>query len=322
MAHPMKPSPTDDARFLSALRPRRFHDAEELAGDGEGDQNEALLLVDGTALLSATTPFGPHDAVLLHSPALLNLPRALAGTRDVSVTRIAEGSETIPFTAEDARALAFSTGPDGPPFRRLALSSLASALRGTNDSLSRFFEGGEPPSPPRVRVAPPATPALPADGAADEGAVDGRAAHDLFDAAGLDPSVLPALGLTARTLRGGARLVSAGERGDEAYLVAEGRLLVSLLIPGAGHEALGFAGRGEIVGEMALVDDAPRSADVSAHGGPALVYVLSRGVFRSLLESGDPAGAPLLGGTCAALCRRLEEALRKAAGFRILAGPG
>jgi len=72
---------------------------------------------------------------------------------------------------------------------------------------------------------------------------------------------------------------------------------------------------------MSLVDDAPRSADLYAHNGPAVVYVLSRDVFRRLLESGDPQGAPLLAGIAVVLARRLEEALKKSAGFRILSGP-
>ena len=313
---------SEDARFLAALRPRRFHDEELLVGEGGNGRaggaggtegtGEVLLLVEGAALLSAVTRFGPHDAVLLMAPAMLNLPLALAGARGVSVHRLAEGSETIAFPAEEARALAFSTGPDGPPFRRLALATLAVAVRGANASLSRFFESfaTASPAPAKKEDLPRSVP------------VDAGKARELFDAAGLDPAVLPALGLTARLVPSGGRLLSAGEAGDEAFLVAEGRLMVSILIPGAGREALAFAGPGEILGEMALVDDAPRSADVEAHGGPALVYALSRRVFRALLDSGHPAGAALLGGVCVALCRRLEEALRKGAGFRLLSGPG
>jgi hypothetical protein len=60
---------------------------------------------------------------------------------------------------------------------------------------------------------------------------------------------------------------------------------------------------------------------VYAHGGPAVVYVLTREVFQRLLGSGAPEGAPLLGGLIFLLARRLEEAIKKAAGFRILSGP-
>jgi hypothetical protein len=52
-----------------------------------------------------------------------------------------------------------------------------------------------------------------------------------------------------------------------------------------------------------------------------MVYVLSRDVFRRLMETGDPQGAPLLAGLAVILARRLEEAIKKTAGFRILSGP-
>ena len=72
---------------------------------------------------------------------------------------------------------------------------------------------------------------------------------------------------------------------------------------------------------MALVDDSPRSADVVAQDGPVTVFALPREVFRNLLTEGTPEGAPLLGGIVVALVRRFEESVRKAATFRVLAGP-
>jgi len=170
------------------------------------------------------------------------------------------------------------------------------------------------PAPsPHARVA--------GTGTIEDGPVDPARASDLFETVGLDPALLPALGLTARTVLPGAALLAAGETGEEAFLLAEGRLRVSLDIAGGGEEALAILKRGEIAGEMALVDDAPRSADVFAHGGPAVVYVLTRAVFRELLASGAQEGAPLLAGIALVLARRLEEAIKKAAGFRVLAGP-
>ena len=178
-------------------------------------------------------------------------------------------------------------------------------------SLGRFFEGlsAQPsaPDPTRAQTV--------------ESDVDLARARDLFETAGLDPAILPSLGLTARTVLPGAALVKAGDTGHEAFLVVEGRLRVSIDIAGAGEEALAILRPGEIVGEMPLVDDAPRSADVYAHGGPAIVYVLTREVFQGLLGSGAPEGAALLGGLTFLLARRLEEVIKKAAGFRILSGP-
>jgi len=48
---------------------------------------------------------------------------------------------------------------------------------------------------------------------------------------------------------------------------------------------------------------------VFAHGGPAVVYVLTRAAFRDLLASGAPEGAALLAGIALVLTRRLEEAI-------------
>jgi len=169
---------------------------------------------------------------------------------------------------------------------------------------------------PRFRVASD-------DGAGHVGVVPANPSAEvhLDEVSGLDPTTLPDLGLSERRIPSGSRLLSAGDAGEEAYVVAEGRLRVSVRIPGVGEEALAFLGPGEVVGEMALVDDSPRSADVVAQDGQVTVFALPREVFRRLLNEGTPEGAPLLGGIVVALVRRFEESVQKAATFRVLAGP-
>jgi hypothetical protein len=299
-----------DPGLLAGTRARRTFAAGEEIPDRATPVGVFLFLA-GSAELLAETPFGPHPVTLLAAPALADLRAALGGSSGVARLRPAPGAEAVFLPAGEARALAFDSGACGGAFRRIALASLTAAIRGTNASLGRFFEGLS------VRPVPPdPTPARTIDSD-----VDLVRAHDLFETAGLDPAILPALGLTARTVMPGAALVKAGDAGREAFLLAEGRLRVSIDIAGAGEEALAILKPGEIVGEMGLVDDAPRSADVYAHGGRAVVYVLTREVFQRLLQSGAPEGAPLLGGLAYLLARRLEEAIRKSAGFRILAGP-
>jgi CRP/FNR family cyclic AMP-dependent transcriptional regulator len=301
----------DDAATLAAARPRRrFASGEELR-DTATPASLHLFLAGGATLL-AETPFGPHPVARLSAPVLLDLRAAFGGSPRVARVAPDPDSEAASFPADEARALLFDPGSPGGAFRRLALASLTLALREANAALGRFFDGMPAPSP-QTRVT--------GTGTIEDGPVDPARASDLFETAGLDPALLPALGLTARTVLPGAALLAAGERGEEAFLLAEGRLRVSLDIAGGGEEALAILKRGEIVGEMALVDDAPRSADVFAHGGPAVVYVLTRTVFRDLLASGAPEGAPLLAGIALVLARRLEEAIKKAAGFRVLVGP-
>lgn len=299
-----------DAALLAGARTRRtFAGGDELA-DGLSPVGVFLFLSGAVGLL-ARTPFGLHPVARLAAPVLADLRAALGGSSGVADVRPEAGATAVFLTADDVQALVFDAGEAGGAFRRLALASLTAAIRDTNDSLGRFFEG------PASRPSEPDT--ARAHTVAAE--VDPARARDFFETAGLDPAILPALGLTARTVMPGAALVKAGDVGREAYLLVEGKLRVSLDIAGAGEEALAILKPGEIVGEMLLVDDAPRSADVYAHGGPAVVYVLTRDVFRRLLESGAPEGARLLAGLTFLLARRLEEVIKKAVGFRILSGP-
>ena len=299
-----------DAELLAGARVRRiFLEGEEIP-DSASPVGVFLFLAGG-ANLSAETPFGPHPVARLSAPSLADLRAALGGSPGVARVRPDAGAAAVFLPAEEALALVFDAGAAGGAFRRLALTSLTTAIRDTNASLGRFFEGlpgrTAPPDPARARTI--------------DSDVDLTRARDLFETGGLDPAILPDLGLTAKTVLPGAALMKAGDTGHEAFLLVEGRLRVSLDIAGAGEEALAILKPGEIVGEMPLVDDAPRSADVYAHGGPAVVYVLTREVFQRLLGSGAPEGAPLLGGLTLLLARRLEQAIKKAAGFRILAGP-
>lgn len=301
------PHGKDAARLCDGRAMRGFRAGDVLRDDAS--PAGAYVFTTGRVTLLAETPFGPHPVAALDAPQVLDLRSAFGGSPGVARIEPGDRAAGVFLPAAEARRLAFDPGEDGAAFRRLALASLTAAIRETNASLARFFG---------------TTPASSLDAAKThtiEADLDPERARDLFETAGIDPSILPALGLTARAVPPGAALARAGDPGGEAYILAEGKLRVSIDIAGAGEEALAIVKPGEIVGEMTLVDDAPRSADVFAHGGPAKVYVLTRDVFRGLMESGAPEGAPLLGGLTFLLARRLEEAIKKAAGFRILSGP-
>ena len=69
---------------------------------------------------------------------------------------------------------------------------------------------------------------------------------------------------TPRRLRRGDVLFHEGNRADSFYLVHNGRLRAIRGMDGDSPATVGEAGRGEIIGEMAVLSDAPRSASVIA----------------------------------------------------------
>lgn len=89
--------------------------------------------------------------------------------------------------------------------------------------------------------------------------------------------------VTWRHLAPGEILFEQGDVSDAAYFVVGGRVRVSAVGPD-GDDALAELGRGEVVGELGLLDDAPRSATVRAVRDTTLA-VFSRDVFEELVTT-------------------------------------
>ena len=64
---------------------------------------------------------------------------------------------------------------------------------------------------------------------------------------------------------GATTIFSEGEKGDKFYLIVEGAVRISRIVPGMGEEALAVLRAGNYFGEMSLIDDAPRSATAVCH---------------------------------------------------------
>jgi CRP-like cAMP-binding protein len=199
-------------------------------------------------------------------------------------------------------------------FRRLSLFSLERLLRQCNERLVEYFQTPTPPPPENLRGSGAFKAMLP------ERPADPEEVRQLLAAPQLDPGAFQQLGLVKRSYPAGAKLAKKGTPGEEAFFIASGRVRVSLRIPGVGEEALTILGAGQITGEMALIDDAPRSADLIAHEGPVDVFVLNRTSFRRMM-SGTVAGSGWLGSRITlALTQRLAESLQRSVSFFILSG--
>jgi CRP-like cAMP-binding protein len=104
----------------------------------------------------------------------------------------------------------------------------------------------------------------------------------------------------------GQRIFSEGDKGDRFYLIRDGKVRISKHIPGIGDEALAILEAGECFGEMALIDEAPRSADAIADKS-CLLSVITREDFKTLLSSDKDLAHELLWAFVRTLSARLRE---------------
>ena len=105
-----------------------------------------------------------------------------------------------------------------------------------------------------------------------------------------------------RRFASGAAMVRAGDPGKTFYVLLDGNAKV--VRRGARSIRLGM---GDYFGEMALLDDAPRSADVVADGD-VLALTIDRAGFTKLLRA-EPLLAQALLRTLAARLRAAEASL-------------
>ena len=109
-------------------------------------------------------------------------------------------------------------------------------------------------------------------------------------------------GSETRNVRAGQTLFREGDPGEAMYVIVEGDLEIT--IRGITMERVGPGG---IVGEMALVDEAPRTATVSALTDAKVVEVPTR-TFEALVAQ-KPAFARHIVGVVGERLRRMNRYL-------------
>jgi CRP/FNR family cyclic AMP-dependent transcriptional regulator len=106
-----------------------------------------------------------------------------------------------------------------------------------------------------------------------------------------------------RTYNAGSTIFSQGDTGVGLYVVKSGKIrLTQTSSQDRAEIDLGTAGTGEVMGEMALLDDLPRSATATAEGDVD-VLVLPVWEFRGVLRQHPDIALKML----AALSRRLRK---------------
>ncbi len=103
----------------------------------------------------------------------------------------------------------------------------------------------------------------------------------------------------------GERIFANGDAGDELFMIRRGAVRILLRIDDDQQHHLGTFGRGAFFGEMAFLDDLPRSADAVALLDTDL-YVLSRKTFDTLAEAHKKLAMNLMEGLASVLSARLR----------------
>jgi CRP/FNR family transcriptional regulator, cyclic AMP receptor protein len=114
------------------------------------------------------------------------------------------------------------------------------------------------------------------------------------------------------TYRPGSVLLSEGEQGLGLFILTKGTVRITRAnSPDGAEEVLGTAGVGDVIGEMALLDDLPRSATVTAVDEVTMLALPLwefRRILRRILRSDPDVGLDML----AVLSRRLRKAEQRA----------
>lgn len=135
---------------------------------------------------------------------------------------------------------------------------------------------------------------------------------ELFGA--LDETDLPACAEAFRKVSfdSGRVLFMTGDAGDRAYLVAEGMVRLTLATSAGRELNVRMAGPGELIGEIAVLDSGPRTADAVAIS-PVVAYAITAAGLGALFESRPRLARSVI----ALLCKRLRATTSQMEGIAL-----
>lgn len=116
--------------------------------------------------------------------------------------------------------------------------------------------------------------------------------------------------MAVRSFQAGEKIFSRGDAGDELYIIRKGTVRIVMPVGSKSYHHLATFGRGDVVGELAFIDRAPRSADAIAHTDTEL-YVLTRSRFDELSEKHHMLAMNLLEWIATVISARLRSTDRE-----------
>lgn len=113
--------------------------------------------------------------------------------------------------------------------------------------------------------------------------------------------------LEKKKFEAGAPLFLDGDEGHIAYLINDGAVMIYKEQDDGKEKSVAVLRRGDIIGEMALIDDNPRAASAKALE-TTVVSLIPREMFQQRVEKSDPIVRMLL----KVFAMRLRDATHKA----------
>jgi CRP-like cAMP-binding protein/Flp pilus assembly protein TadD len=281
----------------------------------EQESTERLYLVEsGSVHIRRNTPFGE---LVLSS----YLPGQVFGEMDFldghghSADAIAE-SDTVVLTVARHELLRLFESHHHMAVQILShfWRSLAEHIRVTNEKMKTFFVQESAAADRKLSAQERAK--------AEKVIIDINRKIALFKEKGLSAGELKILATLSNEERYGQNdlIFAEGDAGSKLYIVLDGKVRISKLIPGVGEEALAILDRGDFFGEMALVDDKPRSADARAHEPDTTVLAIDKAVLEDILASDMESAQQFLWIICRILCQRLREINETIVKWKIMSG--
>jgi CRP-like cAMP-binding protein len=281
----------------------------------EGEHTRGMfLLLSGDVSIQRKTPYGLFALASLGPGALFGEASFVdGGPRTGDAITTTADTELIVFNPEALDATIKADLRLHLALSWLLWKSLSNKLRKTNENLTSFFqETGRPEADAPVTHMQPG----------GELYIDMATKRKLFEEMKLSSLEINFLSTLSRekAFSGHQVIFREGESAHEMYVVLEGRVMISKFIPGAGEEALAFIERGGYFGEMALIDNQPRSADAKTHEEGAVVLAIPRNVLEGILDIHKVSSLRLLNILCNLVTSRLREIDDKVITWFILAG--
>ncbi len=301
-----------DAHLVHAAQIARrepFAHAQALARE-EQETRDIFVVMEGRVQECRKTPLGTQ---VLASPGVGEIvgeiPYIDRKPHATTVLGVEAGS-VLRFPASELDQLVTRNRDLGVSLLWSFWHSLAAKVRAANGAMTDIITPGlEPghaaPGQPGERVY-----------------LEQTAKVDVLREQGLSAAELRLLATYSREERFApdAVIFGEGERGDKLYIVVDGQVRISRHLQGMGEEALTILGRGDVFGEMALIDEEPRSAHARAHTSGCTVFTVDRQRLEEVLEMDPDAAHQFLTLLCQILCRRIRSMNDRLVAWRLMAG--